>query len=485
MLSGAASPRSRGAWIPLLLIVGVAAALRFATIATQSFWLDEAVTADLMHRSFGSMLSAIWDGESSPPLYYALAWVWTQLFGAGEAGLRSLSALIGVATVPVAWAIGARLSERQSAGLLAAALAAVNPLLVWYGQEGRAYALLVLLASVSLLLMLRAADSPSRGRVVAWGVVCGLALATHYFAIYVVAAQVAWLLWQRPPARLIAAGLAPIALAGAALAPLALHQRGNDLASFIRGEALTTRVAQIPKQWLIGYDGPSESLVTAAALLLVLPAIAGLIGLRGSPRARELSGVLAVTVGAVALPLLVALVGEDQLLTRNVLGGLVAALCLLAAGYAGVADRARAVSYASAAALIVLWTGLVVQTAREPRYQREDWRGAVRALSPEAGARVVVVSPGSGSRAVIHYLGSAAQLADSGEAVREIDWIVLDRHRSPEPVPAALPPGFSLAGTSRSQTFTVVRLRATTPTVITPQAVGALGDPGAVGVVGR
>ena len=37
-------------------------------------------------------MDAVGFSESTPPLYYALAWVWTQLTGTGEFGLRSLSA---------------------------------------------------------------------------------------------------------------------------------------------------------------------------------------------------------------------------------------------------------------------------------------------------------------------------------------------------------------------------------------------------------
>ena len=42
------------------------------------------------------------------PLFYAVAWLWVKLFGTGEVGLRSLSALCGTAFVPVAYAIGTR-----------------------------------------------------------------------------------------------------------------------------------------------------------------------------------------------------------------------------------------------------------------------------------------------------------------------------------------------------------------------------------------
>ena len=39
--------------------------------------------------------------ESTPPLYYCMAWVWARIFGYGETGLRSLSAVAGVLTVPL------------------------------------------------------------------------------------------------------------------------------------------------------------------------------------------------------------------------------------------------------------------------------------------------------------------------------------------------------------------------------------------------
>src|SRR5215212_1490594 len=128
----------------LVAIVAGAAALRFSTLGVQSFWHDEAVTVDrVLHPGLGATLKEIPSSEATPPLYYVLAWIWTKVFGHSEAGIRSLSALLGTATVPVAYAIGARVASRR-AGLLAAMAVAVSPLMVWYSQEARAYALLVL-----------------------------------------------------------------------------------------------------------------------------------------------------------------------------------------------------------------------------------------------------------------------------------------------------------------------------------------------------
>ena len=114
------------------LLVGciLAAALRFATLGVQSFDYDESFTVSLLHGSLGDALRTIPITESSPPLYYVLAWIWTQAFGLGEIGVRSLSALLGTALVPVAYFIGRRLGSSR-AGLIAAAIVAVNPFLVW------------------------------------------------------------------------------------------------------------------------------------------------------------------------------------------------------------------------------------------------------------------------------------------------------------------------------------------------------------------
>ena len=43
------------------------------------------------------MLGTVLGQETTPPLYFMLAWGWAKVFGFGEEGLRSLSALAGTA----------------------------------------------------------------------------------------------------------------------------------------------------------------------------------------------------------------------------------------------------------------------------------------------------------------------------------------------------------------------------------------------------
>src|SRR6188472_370676 len=163
---------------PVVALTLLGAVLRFPTLDRQSFWLDELVTASLLDRSLGDVLGEIPRTEATPYLYYVVAWLWSSVFGLGEVGLRSLSALAGTATIPVAYGAGAVLVSRR-AGIVAAALVAVNPFLVWYSQEARSYALLGLLGAATVLAFGHALRGSGRALVL-WGALCALAIATHY-----------------------------------------------------------------------------------------------------------------------------------------------------------------------------------------------------------------------------------------------------------------------------------------------------------------
>ena len=181
-------------WWPLIALTALATVLRFATLDLQSLWYDEAFTpVHVLHAGLGETLRAVSHTENTPPLWYVLIWGWSRSWGNGEVALRSLSALAGVATVPVAWGIGRELAGRRAA-LVAAALLAVNPLFVWYSQEARAYSLFTLLAALALLCFLRALREPSPKRLAAFAVAGALALLTHYFAVFLLVPMCVWLL---------------------------------------------------------------------------------------------------------------------------------------------------------------------------------------------------------------------------------------------------------------------------------------------------
>jgi len=474
------------------LVVAAGAALRFATLDTQSLWYDEAVTAQLLRMDLAGMLRAIPDSESSPPLYYVLAWLWTQVSGFGEVGLRSLSALLGTATIGVVWALGRRLGGDR-AGLAAAALVAFNPMLVWFSQEARAYALLALLGALSALLWLRALEQPrAAGRLLAWGAIAALALATHYYAAFLVAPQALWLVLRVPGRRERVAALALPLAAGAALAPLALGQRANDTAAFIGASPLLTRLAQLPKQFLVGYDAPVESLLVAASALAVLAGFAGLAALlarRASARARargDSARLAAITVVAVALAVLAALAGEDHLITRNVLFALPLACALAGTGLAAIAEAAARPAALALGAACAAGIVAVIGVARSPDMQRDDWRAAVRALGPISSPRLIVATPGSALVALRYYLPSITTATPPAFTTAEIDYVALPvrspgaRPQPPRPVqPVAPAANYILAGRTDGETFTVLRWQAP---AAAPEPVGP--SPGLDGKAG-
>ena len=127
------------------LALATPAALAAAVPGTQSLWFDETYTVHVVQAgSLGELWHRIGASESTPPLFYLLAWGWTKLAGSdGAAAVRTVSALALVAAVPVAYLALRRLAGRRAA-LATAALAAVSPLLGWYALDARAYGLLVL-----------------------------------------------------------------------------------------------------------------------------------------------------------------------------------------------------------------------------------------------------------------------------------------------------------------------------------------------------
>ncbi len=141
------------------------AALRFATLDLQSYRYDEAVTVGrVLHPSIFDTFSTVPHSESTPPLYYLVAWLWSRPFGIGEIGLRSLSALAGTASIAIVYMGAAALGMRRTVGLIAAAMVAVSPVLIWFSQDARAYSLAFLLTALSFLFFARALRDPRRER---------------------------------------------------------------------------------------------------------------------------------------------------------------------------------------------------------------------------------------------------------------------------------------------------------------------------------
>jgi mannosyltransferase len=468
------SDRARARWL-LAGIVVVGAAIRFSTLDQQSFWLDEATTWGIVSHGLGHVLSTVPKTESTPPLYYVLVWLWSQVFGTGEVGLRSFSALCGTLTIPVMWAVGRRLASERL-GLVAALVTAVNPLLFWYSQEARTYSLLVLLSALSLRAFLRALEQPSMGRLVAWGVVCALTVLAHYFGAFVVVGEAVWLLVAlRGRGSLTASGavaaLAPIVVVGAALVPLVIRQN-DGRASFIStaSGSLPYRLGQLVKQDILGDGQPLKALLLAIGLVLVALALVLLVTRATRAERGGALMMLAIGAGGVVLAFVVAAVVTDYFDTRNLLATWAPLALVVAVGFG--AARAGRWGAVGLAGLVVLSLVCIANVIRDPDFQRDNWRGAVQALGSPTTARAIVAD-GVGTVTLPPYLHDASTYPPPGTPVREVDVIWVGRAGYGHPLipvaPVALP-GFERQET-RTKSYIVERYRAP---VATPVPVTAL-----------
>jgi len=438
----------------------VAAGLRFATLGAQSYWFDEAQAAHELGLSFGGMVSSMISHESNPPLYFVLAWLWAHVFGTGAVGLRAFSALAGTALIPVIYLSGRELIS-QRAGLVAAALAAVNPFLIWYSQEAREYMLLALLLGLSLLFFARFINRRGPRQLAWWAVFSALALLTHSFAAFLIAPEaIGVLIVQRN--RLTGAAVGAVAVVQLALLPLILGHASNSLTGFIRGTPLAIRIKQVPVAFA------ANTLYQSSAVNWALYAAAGLAAVvifvlaAGADR-RELrgAGIAAALAGAVLLvPLLLALAGTDYYLARALIGAWVPLSLLIGAACTVSGLRATAGALAVVLAAGFVWAQAKIQS--DPSYQRTDWAGVAAALGrPSMGQRAVVIYQGGLSTdPMAFYLpGTPWQAPRGPETVHEIDVVASPYQRLANPLPG----GAQLISSRRVDQFVVDRFSLAVP----------------------
>lgn len=140
-------------WLAGAVTLG-GAFLRVLLLDNKGMWLDETFSIWMASHSLPELLQWLVKIDQHPPLYYFLLHFWTQLFGDTPYDARLLSALIGAATIPVIYLIGARISD-PALGLAAAVLLAVSPFHIYFGQETRMYALLAFNAAVAIYALVR------------------------------------------------------------------------------------------------------------------------------------------------------------------------------------------------------------------------------------------------------------------------------------------------------------------------------------------
>jgi 4-amino-4-deoxy-L-arabinose transferase-like glycosyltransferase len=183
-------------FLTALILLGFG--LRLLRLDFQPLWWDEGYSVWFATHPLGPMM-ALTAQDIHPPLYYALLHGWTLLLGARPVALRLFSVVVGTLTIPAIYLAGRRMFTMRTA-LLAALLAAISPLAVFYSQEVRMYGLVALLSTGILPVAWQAlgpTDRPAHWKnLLLYVLLMTAALYTQYYAVFLPVGLTLFAVWQ-------------------------------------------------------------------------------------------------------------------------------------------------------------------------------------------------------------------------------------------------------------------------------------------------
>ncbi|MEH3053464.1 MAG: hypothetical protein PGN13_05555 [Patulibacter minatonensis] len=383
----------------LAAITLVGALVRIRVAATEPPHFDESYTAlHYVQGSLGELLTT-YDEPNNHILGSLLAWLSTGVLGGGPFALRLPALLAGIALVPAIGLLAWRMAPARGtvSGLVAATFVAGAPPLIVYSANARGYSVVLLLLVAQLALTLRLGAPVGSGEgsrhpraLWAWAgwVACGaLAIWTVPTALLGIGIPVVWLaaLRWRSARSLVPVALAVVATAAACVllyAPV-LGDRGFDVDRFVAAplKDLATTTAHA---WAAGLAAP----LLAAALLLALA---------GAARRPRLGTGAPLTLGLLAVPLAIAVLGRMPPYSRTYLFLFVPLALLAGLGAARLAPALRrgggglAVGVGAAFGFVALLAGIGAQTREAwaedpPGPSQGDLASAVAAMPSPARA---------------------------------------------------------------------------------------------------
>ena len=288
----AARAAARRPSLPVLALAAltVAGAVVRVIVARQSVFADELSTYWISAtHGLGDVLALLYSSgkihhaEITPPLSFLASWLTTRV-GKSPELLRLPALIAGTATIPLVYLLGLRTVGRRAA-LLASALTALSPFMIYYSAEARAYGLLMFFVAGSTLSLLLALDTGRRRWWVVYAICAAAAFYTHYTCLFVFAVQLVWVLWTEPRARraaLLASGAA-VVLVLPWIPGLIQDLRSPTVKILSALSAFTPNAIRLDIQhWALGYPytvagglrdlpgTPALALLAVAALLVVI-----------------------------------------------------------------------------------------------------------------------------------------------------------------------------------------------------------------------
>ncbi|MBE9030312.1 hypothetical protein IQ266_11270 [filamentous cyanobacterium LEGE 11480] len=222
----------------LLTVLIVGLILRFLNLTGKPLWMDEVITSIF---SLGQTYDAIPIGKTQtvaeltkflsfnanatcqdittnvmtqsvhPPVFFCAMHHWLNLMQNTGINLvwqlRSMAALLGVAAISIAYAIGRKAFRSNRIGLASGGVMAVSPFAIYLSQEARHYTLPMLIVMLGLLSLIHIQQDWQQGKInpliwVGWAACQTIGLYTHYFCLMATVGQIGalllWQWWQHP-----------------------------------------------------------------------------------------------------------------------------------------------------------------------------------------------------------------------------------------------------------------------------------------------
>ncbi|MFW2831106.1 glycosyltransferase family 39 protein [Sphingomonas sp. ID0503] len=182
-------PSARTGWLIAGAITLLAAILRFYNLDGQSLWLDE-VSSFRNSRAYGAGgLVGLARADHIAPLHSIALWYATEIGGNNAVALRMPSTIAGVLTVPAIYVAAGRVTRSRTTALVAAFLVAISPFAIWYSQEARMYALVLLFATLYVAVAWPVIERPLKWwELATLTAVTAIGLGMHHYMILVGAA---------------------------------------------------------------------------------------------------------------------------------------------------------------------------------------------------------------------------------------------------------------------------------------------------------
>jgi len=258
----------------------------------------EAIRARLAADGFWTHLQRNMIHEDSPPVYFAAARAWTDVFGLSFHALRMLSVVSSIALICVV-AAALYFLDSTATAIVGGALSAVSPFAMYYAHESRNYSLglFVLATSGALITLAYRRAVLTRAMAATLGMLASIAAMTHYYlyldalimggVVVLLGGRTLPLRWRLLP--VFAPTVAILSWAPILLAQASKHHGTHWTNGTLPISAIPRALATTVTELLIGPHITHARIAYAGAATLVLLAT---YLLRASSRTRNITTIL-------------------------------------------------------------------------------------------------------------------------------------------------------------------------------------------------